>query len=274
MDLEDLHRGTFTEMNAKIDALPKDSTLVGLYERLLANVEKVHGTTLVGDVMGLLWASRRGLSVSELAQMVGRSEADVEDLCAALASHLIKRDGLLTFAHNGLRTAIEALYVTEENRMVLHNRIARFFATADKSVRRIEELPWQFAVCGSWDELKNTITELSTATEMIACEEHRADLARYWKALEGRYDVTVEYIASLDRVDDAEPTAQVEESTRTIAYFLAEIGRTDDVESLRSRTIPHHRRETPLHREPVLLTRRVRGSMTVATHPRSSRATG
>lgn len=264
MDLEDLHRGTFNEMNARIDALPKDSTLADLSDRLLDHIEKVHGATVCREVLGLLWASRRGLSISEATTILGCRQSDVEDLCAALASHLIKRNGLLTFAHNGLRAAVQNRYITEETRLDFHARIARTFMEEPYGHRRVDELPWQLEACEFWNELKETISDLTTATTMIASADSRADLGRYWKSLSGRFDVVIEYITSLDRADETMPAAWVQEATSAIVRFLAEIGRPDGVEALRRRDERHYRRITPLHRVPILLVRRIRnitGSM-------------
>ncbi len=258
IDLEDLHRGTFNEMNARIDALPKDSTLVDLYERLLANTEKVHGA-VVADVIGLLWASRRGLSIPELTAIVGCCREDMEDLCSALSSHLIKRNGLLTFAHNDFRTAAENRYVTASNRIHLHSRIARHFAQAPVTLRRVDELPWQYAVCGAWSELKETIVDPATAAMMIDSSDGRADLAGYWKSLEDRYDVVVEYIAALDRASRSDSSSRIKEMAASIVRFVAEIGRVDGVDAIRSRGERSNRRAISLHHAPAMLGRRVHG---------------
>lgn len=258
MDLEDLHRGAYKEMAARIDTLPKDSTLVDLYDRLLDNLEKVHGAALCCEALGLLWASRRGLSICELTSIAACRRDDVEDLCAALASHLIKRNGLLAFAHAGLRTAVHNRYLTESTRLALHHRIALYFANVPNDSRRVDELPWQYAACGAWGELKQMLVTPETVTAMANSTDGCAELADYWKAIEGGNDVVVEYIAMLDRAERSASNDDIDELATAVMHLMAEIGREDGIEAVRGRCLSARRRASSIHRAPIVVSRRVR----------------
>lgn len=258
MDLEDLHRGAFNEMSARIENLPEDSTLVELYDRLLDRIEAVHGAPLCSEVLGLLWASRRGLSICEMAAISKCRRDDVDDLCAALTSHLIKRNGLLAFAHPGLRAAVQNRYLTESTRLSLHSRIALHFAGATHDSRRVEELPWQYAACGAWGDLKQVLVTPETLTALAVNAEGCAELAGYWKAIEGGHDVVVEYIAMLDQAESSTTAEGLDEMATAVMRLMSEIGREDGVDAVRARCLHARRRASSIHRPRIAVSRRIR----------------
>lgn len=89
-----------------------------LYGRILVRWENDYeeDTDLVGDALSLLWAARRGLSESELKQLLGSAEmpfpqARWSPLYIAMSDSLVIHDGLITFGHQYLRDAVQDAYL-------------------------------------------------------------------------------------------------------------------------------------------------------------------
>jgi len=111
--------GVFEALDARIDHYLKATTVDRLFalvlERLEADYEK-EKPGLVRDVTALIWASRRGLSETELLELLGTPDNPMprafwSPLCLALEDSLVRRSGLLTFFHDFLRQAVAERYL-------------------------------------------------------------------------------------------------------------------------------------------------------------------
>jgi tetratricopeptide (TPR) repeat protein len=139
-----------------------------LYEKILARWEQDYGgdSDLVGDALSLIWASRRGLSESELLDMLGTNgqplpRAVWSPLFLAAGDALVNRAGLITFFHDYLRYAVREVYLlNEEHRKRMHGKVAGYFIGKELGARKIEELPWQLAEAGEWGKLYAVLTDL------------------------------------------------------------------------------------------------------------------
>ncbi|MEI7902471.1 MAG: hypothetical protein WCK89_19655 [bacterium] len=146
------------------------------------------GTTLVSDTLSLLWAARRGLSETELLEALGTGgqplpRAVWSPLFLAMADALVSRGGLLTFAHDFLRTsARDACLPNESARQQSHLRLADFFERQPTSPRRTDELPWQLAEAKAWQQLYQLLTDLSFF--QVAWDKDRLDVEANWATLE------------------------------------------------------------------------------------------
>ena len=114
---------------------------------------------LVKDAVSLLWAARRGLSKSELMDLLGTGGKPLPaaywaPLYLAMEHSLVEKDGTITFFHDYLRTAVEHRYLpaVELKRTGTPSDCRLFCGSAGRS-RRIEELPWQLAEAAEWDRL-------------------------------------------------------------------------------------------------------------------------
>ncbi|MFQ5643581.1 MAG: AAA family ATPase [Thiogranum sp.] len=126
-------------------------TVDDLFERVLERLEEDYEQEpehqgLVEKVMSLLWASRRGLSESELLELIELPPAVWSPLHLALGESLISRSGLLGFFHDYLRRAIEGRYLgTAPAREAAHWRLVQYFESRSLDDRSADELPWQLA---------------------------------------------------------------------------------------------------------------------------------
>ncbi len=187
------------------------SSLEELFARILERYEADYERErpgLVGEAMTLLWAARRGLAENELLQLLG-GEPDGEPLPQAYwsplylaAEHsLTNRGGLICFFHDYVRRAAQCRYLPDAaDQAGAHRRLAVYFHSQPDSVRRTDELAWQWQHAGAWEQLKDCLAEFPIFMGLLRpgriYEFGRIyELLGYWLALRGRYEMRAVYRA-------------------------------------------------------------------------------
>lgn len=141
-----------------------------LYELILERYEADYERDrpgLVRDAFSRLWAARRGLSETELLDLLGTDAGRLpraywSPLFLAADSSLTSRSGLLGFFHDDLRKAVEHRYLsTDRTRQAAHLCIADYFATRELGPRKIAELPEQLARGQAWQRLGELLMDLT-----------------------------------------------------------------------------------------------------------------
>ena len=182
--------GIHEQLDARIGHYLQAPSPYELYVKVIARWEKDYGagTSLVSDSLSLLWATRRGLSETELLDALGRAgqpfpRAMWSPLFLAMADALVSRGGLLTFAHDFLRTAARNAYLpTELHQQQAHIRLADYFDSQPAGPRRTEELPWQLGQADSWQRLADLLTDHAFFT--AAWNANPFEVKTYWAQIE------------------------------------------------------------------------------------------
>jgi tetratricopeptide (TPR) repeat protein len=216
-----------------------------LYELILARWERDYERDrpgLVRDAMTLLWAARRGLSESELLQMLGREgeplpHAAWSPLYLAVKETLISRAGLLSFAHDHARTGVARRYIPgEDNKHGAHLRLARHFEHQPQvGARKLEELPWQLARAHAWRQLYDQLADVSFTNALD--DAARFELLAYW--------ADIERSSQLSMVQAYQPVLENPTSTDhagTIANLLRAAGHLDEAAILWWYLVDHRRK--------------------------------
>jgi hypothetical protein len=122
---------------------------------------------LVGEALGLIWAARRGLAETELLHLLRpRSQSALTQLPpalwtplrAALEDALVDRGGILNFAHDFLRTAVETAFVPHKDKRDEYQlQLADEFEAQPITARTCDELPWLLQETGSLVRLRCTL---------------------------------------------------------------------------------------------------------------------
>jgi hypothetical protein len=176
----------------RVGELTASGSISELYDQILARWEADYERDrprLVCDVMAHLWASRRGLSEDELRDLLGEPgrplpSAYLSPLTLAARQTLSSRSGLVGFAHQYARDAVQRRYLAEAaDQTQAHEQLATYFAgIGENTGRKLDELPWQRASAHDWSGLRDT---LANPEFMRALDETaRFDLRRYWAELE------------------------------------------------------------------------------------------
>ena len=182
-----------------------------LYERILARYEGDYDRDrpyLVRDAMTLIWAARRGLSESELLDLLGSEgeplpRAHWSPLHVAADRSLLTRSGLINFSHDYLRQAVENRYLSADtDRREAHTRLADYFAPRDLTARKVDELPWQLARTDKLEQLKNCLVDLDMFLKLFT-KTRQYELLGYWLQLDDAYDKVAKYTEALNEYETA-----------------------------------------------------------------------
>jgi len=154
-----------------------------LFQIVLSRMESDYGAAIVRDVMSAIWASRYGLTETELLEITNLTRYALSEFLIALEFHLIQRSGLYSFFHNYLREAVEFRYLyNEDEKKQAHIKFAEYFSTREYSLRRRDEEPWQWQQADEKSKLEQCLMD----PQMVAMFESDRDVYEafsYWKSL-------------------------------------------------------------------------------------------
>lgn len=182
---------THEELEERIGDYLKAESPHALYEKVIVRWEQDYegDSDLVGDTLSLLWAARRGLTETELLQALGKDgeplpRAKWSPLFLAMSDALISRGGLLTFAHDFLRQAVENVFApTCVLQKAAHLAVANYFIRERELYpHKIDELFWQLQKAEAWDMLIEHLQHTRLMQETWALNQF--DVTCTWTALE------------------------------------------------------------------------------------------
>ncbi|MEK6258847.1 MAG: tetratricopeptide repeat protein [Planctomycetota bacterium] len=217
-----------------------------LYRKVIARWEEVYsdGTNLVRDTLSLIWAARRGLSEAELTEALGQHDRPLPSavwspLHLAMSDALVTRSGLLTFAHNFLRTAVRDTYLPDEpQQQSAHRQLAKYFQQEPQtwSNRKLDELPWQLAKAQEWQSLHDTLTVQNCFLGLQRRDEY--ELLGYWLQLKPKFNLATSYTDAFDRWSrNLSNEAMLPIAASALAKFLYKAACHTAAESLMHRTL-------------------------------------
>lgn len=166
--------------------------VIELYEKVLARWQNDYERecpNLVRDTMSAIRAARRGLSETELLEIIGGKNSPLprgrfSPLFLAAEASLITRSGQITFGHDFVRQAVLRLYSPDSASIKAdHLRLAKYFSCTDlcKSSRSLDEVPWHLQQAGEWDHLAKILSKPEVLE--LAWDSNKWDVRRYWASL-------------------------------------------------------------------------------------------
>lgn len=196
--LEELRlHGRHETLNRQIEHYLSATDSCSLFGLVLERIEKDFGKGLTSSVMSYLWASRSGLSESELSGLVQVSPPKLRPLIQGMEYHLTSIDGRLSFCHEHLRRAVEERYLPSRvRRRNFHRRIGAYFSTLPPSSRRAEEEPWQWRQGEEWKNLQACLTDPDLFT-LLNGERLKFQLLEYWRIAQISGEMESAYLAAL-----------------------------------------------------------------------------
>ncbi|MBM4286409.1 MAG: tetratricopeptide repeat protein, partial [Deltaproteobacteria bacterium] len=206
--------GIFEELKNRVRhylAAPDPPALYNLIlERLEGDYERDR-PGLAGEALSLIWAARRGLTESELLEIMGTEDGPLprafwSPLFLALEESLVSRSGLMNFFHDYLRQAVQERYLlAPEAQQAAHLRLAAYFEKRKVDERKADELPWQLHQAQAWEGLRSCLTDLDLFAFLIP-EARRYELLGYWLALKKQgHDPVAAYQEALQRYQAQAP---------------------------------------------------------------------
>ena len=223
--------GYFEQLDRQIDFYLSAADIPDLFQKVLERLEQDFGTELVRNVVESLWASRRGLSETELLEMSGASRMELSALLVALEHHILRRAGLMSFFHHYLRQAVEKRYLDEESAMVrVHTRLADYFHKLDVSGRVCEELPWQLMQAGDTERLVGCLATIPIFLALHT-DLKRFELLQYWLTVSDHALMVDSYRESIHRYErDINDPVVLAQAMSEIGEFFRLSGDFDSAE--------------------------------------------
>jgi tetratricopeptide (TPR) repeat protein len=239
--------GEHEKLEERIGYYLQAESVSDLYRRVIGRWDEDYsaGIDLVHRGLTMLRAARRGLSESELLDMLGIDaeplpRATWSPLYLAMSDSLVSRGGLLTFAHDFLRIATqEECLQDEDDQRQAHLGLADYFEIQPSTPRRTDELPWQLSEGAAWQRLYDVLADATFIKDVWMHNEY--DTRRYWVSIEKLADLRM-VEAYQQQIDHPE---QVEDKVLlwTIGILLADTGHPDESLCIRS-ALSHYYKST------------------------------
>jgi len=237
--------GIHEKLDDRIEHYLAAATIPGLYEKVLERYEADYErdrVALAQDAMTLLWAARRGLSEAELLDMLGTDQGPLprahwSPLYLAAESSLVSRSGLIGFAHDYIRQAVQDKYLpTEREQRSVHLQLVEYFEPRDLDSRKVDELPWQLAQTKSWQRLATLLADLPFFEAAWDADQYQ--VKTYWAQVEANSPLRmlIEYQPVLDAPE------RHTDYVWNIATLLEDSGHKKEALSLRQYLVEHYRR--------------------------------
>lgn len=180
--------GTHDRLDERLDGYLAAHDIPALLRQVLDRYRRDYERDrpgLVGETLALIWAARRGLSEAEILRLL-RPEglpqlplATWTPFRGALEESLVDRGGILNFAHNFLRAAVEAAFVSAADAQRAYRlRLADDFGAQPVSPRSCDELPWLLRQTDSRDRLRACLLDIERFVEI--CDRDQAELLSDW----------------------------------------------------------------------------------------------
>ena len=217
--LEELRlHGQHETLNRRINHYLSATDPEDLFRLVLERVENDFGKGLTTSVMSLLWASRNGLTETELATITEVPSDKLRQLTRGMEYHFTLIDGRVNFCHEHLRTAVRKRYTGSRVRQRnLHRKIGSWFAQQPVSQRRAEEEPWQWKQAEEWGRLQDCLTDAEMFLELCSAEGQYI-LLEYWRYFDQSVDVGKLYYYTGERAERQKPGGE------SVAILWKQIG--------------------------------------------------
>jgi nephrocystin-3 len=199
--------GTHALLDERSDDYLAAQDIPRLLQQVLARYQRDYEGDrpgLVGEALGLIWAARRGLSEMELLRLLKPADlpqlplATWSPLRAALQEGLVDRGGILNFAHDSLRAAVETAFLPNEDRRdELRLQLADDFERQPISSRSCDELPWLLFRTESYQRLRHCLLDVDRFLEINKRDQE--ELRRYWVDLGEERTMGRLYLASFEQ---------------------------------------------------------------------------
>jgi tetratricopeptide (TPR) repeat protein len=119
-----------------------------------------NGNSVIRKLLVPMWASRRGLSETELLECSGGTRIDWIRVLLGLQESLIQRSGFHALANEYLREAIRRKFLpTKAHESCARAELVRWLAEHATIERRSDEIPWLLAKDNDWKSLLSVLSD-------------------------------------------------------------------------------------------------------------------
>jgi len=182
----------------------------GLYGKVLERLEKDGHGEATRKALTALWASRAGLSETELLAITDLAPVEWAPVDLALEEAFGRNGDLMVFGHEFVRRAVEICYLPgEADQQGAHSVLADWFEGRKSwDERTSEEWPWQMQQAGRLEELREMLKDINFLM-IVASHCTNQEVLNYWQVARVEGDV------ELDELIAEEVQIEIEENQNT-----------------------------------------------------------
>lgn len=214
--------GVYEQLDERIGYYLKPKNSIEFFNAVLERLEsdyEEYKPGMVGELLSLIWAARRGLTENEILEITKIPPLYWEPLYNAIENHLVRKTGLLNFSHDFLRDAVEQRYLSnDEKKKKAYLRLADHFEALPPTIRSCDELPWLLKQSESFDRLRNCLLNLDCFLEIKQRDEN--ELRGYWIALGEEKNMEQYYLSSFNIWKEHNVDTQIFTGANALAVFL------------------------------------------------------
>lgn len=205
--------GEHESLDAQIEEYLSASNTKELFIKIIQRWIRVYSEDMdiVTKSLRLIWASRNGLSETELLGILGKDNeplprAYLEPFLLASDSYLLTRSGLLDFDNAIIREAIKEEFCQDPNIIKkVRYTIANYFGKEVYDQTRVEwEIPFQLAMGGYTIELKDFLLS-PTMLRRIYIQRNLTENKRYWFSLGSNVNFGGDVRSAFESMINAKP---------------------------------------------------------------------
>ncbi len=182
--------GSHEELEGRLAHYLQAPSVPALFSLILARYEEDYERDrpgLVGDAFSLFYAADRGLTESELLDLLGEDGAPLPQaiwspLFLAAEGLLADRGGVLSLNSPLIRVALVAGFAGPGSAVAVNRRLAAYFRTRENGPRKLEELPYQLWMADDMAGLRDAMADLPFLKAMV--ERDLDATANIWERLE------------------------------------------------------------------------------------------
>lgn len=239
--------GTHERLDDRLADYLAAPDIPGLLRKVLTRYQRDYERDrpeLVSEALGLIWVARRGLTETELLRLLRPATllqlplAIWTTLRAALEEGLVDQGGILNFAHDFLRAAVEAAFVpSEAKRDELRTQLADDLEKQQVSARSCDELPWLLWQIGRSDRLRACLLDIERFLKIHVRDQE--ELRGYWVWLGEERTMGKAYVQSFELWARApgRPDLEVALAANRIVFFLESAFIYEEAEPLLRRAL-------------------------------------
>lgn len=235
--------GVFQQLEEKIKYYLSLQSIDELFQGVLERMENDYGKEAVRTFMSLIWASRKGLTETELLEIDDftlLNRLNLSHILVTLDYHIINKDGVLDFFHAYLRKAVETRYFIDSIEIKnTHKRLANYFEKGQVTPRQMIELPYQLQLAGENNRLIQYISDPQFFLQVPP--EQEFELISYWVYLmENGEELSPfhYYEDTLKKYRRKATNIELFTFIDKLSLFYMNMGRYDYTEELTRREIP------------------------------------
>ncbi len=220
--------GRHDTLRSQLEFYLSSQTIDDLYERVLERLENDGSGEAVRKVMTAIWASRAGLSETELLAITELAPLQWAPIDLALEKAFGRNGNRLVFDHDYLRIAVEDRYLPNRNqKQRAHEELAHWFALPSQIDLRIaEELPWQLGQADLKEALMELLLDPKRLSEILSFRQSR-EIADIWRK-NASTEESLDYLLELKIGKDVENNKEISSINKHgligIANLLDEMG--------------------------------------------------